>query len=166
MRKNMALSIRCIAAMVRVYVGPTSCQCSVMSELVTIPYWALILVLLLAAIAAIDRVLGPSLRWFLRRRMERAVARLNKRLERPIQPFKLLARSDTVNRVVYSPEVMAAVQDYATQEGLPRAGRFCQSPHLCARDCTVFFHGCIFRLCHPCCKAAQPFALPGASGRL
>ncbi len=138
MRKNMALSIRCIAAMVRVYVGPTSCQCSVMSELVTIPYWALILVLLLAAIAAIDRVLGPSLRWFLRRRMERAVARLNKRLERPIQPFKLLARSDTVNRVVYSPEVMAAVQDYATQEGLPEQVAFVKA-RTYAREIVPFF---------------------------
>jgi len=95
-----------------------------MRELVTLPVWVLVLVLLLAAIAAVDRILGPSLRWFLRRRMERAVARLNKRLERPIRPFILLARSDTINRVIYSPEVMGAVQEFARDEGMPEEVAF------------------------------------------
>lgn len=109
-----------------------------MNELVTIPYWVLVLVLLLAAIAAIDRILGPSLRWFLRRRMERAVARLNKRLERPIEPFKLLERYDTVNRVIYSPEVMAAVQEHAVEEGIPEQVAFAKA-RAYAREIVPFF---------------------------
>lgn len=90
-----------------------------MFETVALPVWALLLILGFAAVAAVDRVLGPGLRWFLRRRMERAVARLNARLDRPIEPFKLLERQDTVNRVLYSPEVMQAVQEHARTEGIP-----------------------------------------------
>ena len=47
---------------------------------VELPVWLLVLVLGFAGIAALDRVLVPSVRWFLRRRMERFVARLNLRL--------------------------------------------------------------------------------------
>jgi glycerol-3-phosphate O-acyltransferase len=62
---------------------------------VEMPLWLVILVLVLAAIATLDRIIGPGLRWFLRRRMERAVEELNKRLERPIQPFRLMPAGRT-----------------------------------------------------------------------
>jgi glycerol-3-phosphate O-acyltransferase len=41
------------------------------------------------------------------------VAELNKRLERPIQPFKLLRRQDMIQRVIYDPDVVRAVGVYA-----------------------------------------------------
>ncbi len=109
-----------------------------MNDLISIPLWVLILVAVLATIAAIDRILGPSLRWFFRRRMERAVTRLNKRLERPIEPFKLLERHDTVNRVIYSPEVMAAVQEYAADEKIPEQVAFVKAKAY-AREIVPFF---------------------------
>ena len=49
-----------------------------MTGTVELPLWLVVLVLVLAAIAALDRVLAPSVRWFFRRRMERAVARLKR----------------------------------------------------------------------------------------
>lgn len=88
-----------------------------MTGTVEIPIWLLVLVLAFAFIAALDRVLVPSARWYLRRRMERVVARLNKRLERPIQPFKLMTRQDMIMRLVHDPAVSAAVADHAHEEG-------------------------------------------------
>jgi len=90
-----------------------------MLQTVELPFWLVILVLALAAIAALDRIIGPGLRWFLRRRMERAVEELNKRLERPIQPFKLMRRQDQVIRLVYDAQVMEAVEAYAREQGVP-----------------------------------------------
>jgi glycerol-3-phosphate O-acyltransferase len=55
----------------------------------------------------------PSVRWYLRRRLEHAVAQLNQRLERPIQPFKLARRMDTVRRLIYDPEVAKAIAEHA-----------------------------------------------------
>lgn len=90
-----------------------------MSATVTLPLWLVILILVLAAIAALDRIIGPGLRWYFRRRMERAVEELNKRLERPIQPFKLMRRQDQVIRLIHDPHVMEAVEAYGRDQGVP-----------------------------------------------
>ncbi|GHD99539.1 glycerol-3-phosphate O-acyltransferase [Defluviimonas sp. 20V17] len=90
-----------------------------MGGTVELPIWLVVLALALAAIGALDRVLAPSMRWFLRKRMERAVARLNTRLQRPIEPFKLMARQDRINRLVYDPVVTEAVADHAHETGVP-----------------------------------------------
>lgn len=90
-----------------------------MTGMVELPIWLVVLVLVLAAIAALDRILAPSVRWFFRRRMERAVARLNERLERPIAPFKLAQRHDMILRLAYDPQVMQAVADHAAETGVP-----------------------------------------------
>ena len=90
-----------------------------MTETVAIPLWLLLLILVFAAISALTHVLVPSVRWFFRRRMERALARLNARLDRPIAPFKLMERPDMIARLVHDPQVMAAVVDYAQSNGVP-----------------------------------------------
>ncbi|MBF9043437.1 glycerol-3-phosphate acyltransferase [Rhodobacterales bacterium HKCCE4037] len=84
-----------------------------MNAPITMPLWLFVLILLFAAVTFASHFLFPSVRWFLRRRLEAAVARLNTRLKRPIQPFKLARRMDTVRRLVYDPEVAQAIADYA-----------------------------------------------------
>mgnify|MGYP000179813458 CR=1 FL=1 len=86
---------------------------------VELPIWALILIGLLAAVTAASHLLFPSVRWFFRRRAERVVARLNEKLTRPIQPFKLARRHDMIQNVLYDPDVIRAVNDYAEKEGIP-----------------------------------------------
>ncbi|MGR3758425.1 MAG: 1-acyl-sn-glycerol-3-phosphate acyltransferase [Tranquillimonas sp.] len=84
----------------------------------TLPLWLLVLLVLFATVTFASHFLLPSVRWFLRRRMEHAVARLNRRLARPIQPFKLAARTDTIQRVIYDPAVASAVTRHARERGL------------------------------------------------
>ena len=90
-----------------------------MFQTVELPLWLVVVVLVLATIAAVERVLGPWLRWFLRRRMERVVARVNARLERKVEPFKLMQRHDMVVRLLYDPEVLEAVGEHAALTGVP-----------------------------------------------
>ena len=90
-----------------------------MFSTVEIPVWALITMGLLAAITAASHLLFPSVRWFFRRRAERVVARLNSRLARPIQPFKLARRHDMIQNVLYDPDVIRAVNEYADEMGVP-----------------------------------------------
>ncbi|CUH77953.1 1-acyl-sn-glycerol-3-phosphate acyltransferase [Tropicibacter naphthalenivorans] len=89
-----------------------------MNTPVTLPLWLFALILGFAGAAFATNFLFPSVRWFFRRRMERAVARLNKRLARPIEPFKLLRRYDLIQRLVYHPEVTQAAVDYARAHDL------------------------------------------------
>jgi glycerol-3-phosphate O-acyltransferase len=90
-----------------------------MTETVAIPVWLLWCVGLLAAVAAVDRIIGPGLRWVMRRRMERAVGRLNARLQRKIEPFKLARRADLIARLAYDSQVLEAVAEHAAETGVP-----------------------------------------------
>ena len=88
-----------------------------MLRTVAVPLWLLVLILGFAAVTFASHFLFPSVRWFLRRRAERLVDRLNARLTRPIQPFKLARRTDMIQRLSYDPEVMAAVAREAAETG-------------------------------------------------
>lgn len=90
-----------------------------MLQSVELPIWALTLIVGFAAVTFASHFLFPSVRWFFRKRAERAVAELNKRLKRPIEPFKLMKRQDQVIRLVYDPQVMEAVRQHARDEGIP-----------------------------------------------
>lgn len=95
------------------------CIAVCMGKMVEMPLWALILLVAFAAVTFASHFLFPSVRWFFRRRMERAVAKLNERLERPIEPFKLARRYDMIQRLIYDPEVSRAIADHAQAEGIP-----------------------------------------------
>lgn len=98
-----------------------------MTQPVTLPLWLLILILAFAAVTALSHFLLPSVRWFFRKRMERVVARLNTRLKRPIEPFKLARRHDMIQRLVYDPAVSEAVAAQAHSEGIPENVAFEQA---------------------------------------
>ena len=92
-----------------------------MFQPVTLPLWLFVLILAFAGIAFLSHFLFPSVRWFFRRRMERVVARLNRRLERPIQPFKLMRRPDMIVRLVHDPEVARVIAAEAAATGEPES---------------------------------------------
>ncbi len=92
-----------------------------MTQTVELPLWLFVLIVVFAAVTFASHFLFPSVRWFFRRRLERAVARLNKRLQRPIEPFKLAGRHDMIQRLIYDPQVSKAAQQFAREERVPEA---------------------------------------------
>ncbi|WP_299561661.1 1-acyl-sn-glycerol-3-phosphate acyltransferase [uncultured Sulfitobacter sp.] len=90
-----------------------------MTQTVQLPLWLFVLIVLFAAVTALSHFLLPSVRWFFRRRFERAVTRLNTRLKRPIQPFKLARRHDMIQRLIYDPEVSREIAVYARENHVP-----------------------------------------------
>ncbi|WP_371171339.1 1-acyl-sn-glycerol-3-phosphate acyltransferase [Aliiroseovarius sp. 2305UL8-7] len=95
--------------------------------MVELPLWLLILVLAFAIVTFASHFLFPSVRWFFRKRLERAVAQLNEKLERPIEPFKLARRYDMVQRLSYDPEVAKAIVEHARKSGVPEQVAFEQA---------------------------------------
>ncbi len=83
------------------------------------PLWAFILIVLFAGVTFASHFLFPSVRWFFRKRAERVIAKVNKRLQRPIEPFKLARRYDMIQRLIYDPEVTKAIVEHARKEGIP-----------------------------------------------
>ncbi|MEP1585791.1 MAG: 1-acyl-sn-glycerol-3-phosphate acyltransferase [Tateyamaria sp.] len=90
-----------------------------MTSNVEIPLWLFVMMVLFATVTFASHFLFPSVRWFFRRRLERAVKKLNKRLTRPIEPFKLARRHDMIQRIIYDPEVTKAIVTHARENDVP-----------------------------------------------
>lgn len=86
---------------------------------VTLPLWLFVLILVFAGVTFASHFLFPSVRWFFRRRMERVVERLNRRLAHPIRPFKLMRRPDMIVRLAHDPKVAEAIAAEAAATGVP-----------------------------------------------
>ncbi len=87
---------------------------------VTLPLWLVVVLVLLAAWSAGSLFLIPSFRWFVRRRVNRAIEEVNTRLRIRIQPFKLTKREVLIDRLSYDPQVLEAVEARAREQGVPR----------------------------------------------
>lgn len=95
-----------------------------MTQIVEIPLWLFILIMLFAAVTALSHFLLPSVRWFFRLRLERAVKKLNTRLTRPIEPFKLARRYDMIQRLIYDPDVTQEIVNHADKNDEPESVAF------------------------------------------
>jgi len=91
-----------------------------MDQTIEIPVWLAGLVALLAAIGLLDRLLVPSLRWVLRRRLNRMIDDLNQKLQLKLRPITLTRRQSLIDRLLYDPQVVATADEYARAHGMPR----------------------------------------------
>ena len=91
-----------------------------MPDAVTLPFWLTAVLILLAAVALVDRLLRPSVRWLLRRRVERVLDEVHTRLQIRIQPFKLNRRQTLIESLTHDPEIVAEAERFATANDLPR----------------------------------------------
>jgi len=78
-----------------------------------------VLLALLAAWRVSVLLLAPWMRWFLRRRINRMIERLNTRLSIELPSFKLTRRQTLIDRVFHDPKVQAAVAEHANAAGEP-----------------------------------------------
>lgn len=90
-----------------------------MFETMEIPVWTVWLAGLLAMIGLLDRILMPTVRWYLRRRMNKAILVLNEKLQLKIQPFKLTKRQVMIDRLAYDPQVIKAIVEHSQTEQIP-----------------------------------------------
>ena len=90
-----------------------------MGDQITISLWVFLLLVVVALIAILDRVLIPSTRWFLRRRINRVIDEIGARLDIEIRPFQLTKRQVLIDRLAFDPYVMQAMQEYAQAHDMP-----------------------------------------------
>jgi glycerol-3-phosphate O-acyltransferase len=87
---------------------------------VTLPTWALVVLVLLAVLGAVDRLLLPGARWFVRRRVNVVLEEIGKRLHLEIRPFTLTKRQVLVDRLTFDPKVLESAGEHAREKGVPR----------------------------------------------
>jgi glycerol-3-phosphate O-acyltransferase len=110
-----------------------------MNARVELPLWLAVVLLALAAWAALDRLLVPSVRWYLRRRVNRVIDELNTRLKVGIQPFQRTRRQVLIDRLLYDPGVIRAVEASARERQMPREVVLAEVER-CAREIVPAFN--------------------------
>jgi glycerol-3-phosphate O-acyltransferase len=91
-----------------------------MTSTVTLPLWLVVLLALLAVWAALDRLLIPSVRWLLRRRVNRVLEEINTKLKIRIPPLTLTKREVLIDRLLFDPQVQEAAEAEARDTRAPR----------------------------------------------
>jgi len=91
------------------------------SGTVDLPVWLVAVMAVLACFGLLDRLLLPTARWFVRQRVNLAIAELNARLRLRIQPFKLTRRDSLIDRLMFDPDLVRAAEALAVAAGEPRA---------------------------------------------
>jgi tRNA G18 (ribose-2'-O)-methylase SpoU len=87
---------------------------------VSLPTWLYVLLWAAAVYAVVVSVLYPSVRWFVRRRLNRAVERLNTSLSIKIKPFQQTKRQELIDKLVFDPQVLALIDSQARETSVPR----------------------------------------------
>jgi glycerol-3-phosphate O-acyltransferase len=90
-----------------------------MFETIEIPAWTVWLAGILALIGLLDRILMPTVQWYLKRRMDKAIGVLNEKLQLKIQPFKTTRRRVMIDRLAYDPQVIEAIIEHSQTEKVP-----------------------------------------------
>ncbi len=91
-----------------------------MTATVAIPAWLLVLLVAGCGYAVLISFLLPGVRWFLRRRLNRAIERLNTRLRIQIRPFQRTQRQVLIDRLTFDGEVIAEIGKHALETGASR----------------------------------------------
>ena len=134
-----------------------------MAASVTVPLWLAVAVVILAIVALIDRLFGPALGWWLRRRANRAIDELNQRLRLKIPPFKLARRRKLIEQLMFDPEVLKAVEDEAKARDEPKPACACAGPPLCKEIIPSFSAYTYFRVGTSLAGASRPRSTACAS---
>lgn len=90
------------------------------SEAVEIPLWQLVLALGFAVLFLLDRLLIPSVRWMIRRKVNRVITEINEHLQIGIRPFQLTKRKVLIDRLVFDPLVIETMDATAREKNMPR----------------------------------------------
>ncbi|HEY6717468.1 MAG TPA: hypothetical protein VI232_14105, partial [Reyranella sp.] len=128
-----------------------------MGEPVTVPLWLFVAIVVFALWSLLDRLLIPSGRWFVRRRLNRLIDRVNQKLAVEIKPFQLTKRQVLIDRLVYDPQVVAAANDHARATNVPREVAMVEVRHY-AREIVPTFNAYIsFRVGYSIARAVARF---------
>ncbi len=91
-----------------------------MGATVEVPLWLAIAGGVLALWVLLDRLLLPSVRWYLGSRAAEVLAEVRQRLKIKPRPFQQIGRQALIDRLIFDDRVQQAAQSFADARGMPR----------------------------------------------
>lgn len=114
-----------------------------MTQPVTLPLWLVLLLVVLAALAALQWLLLPGLRWVVRRSVRRVLDEIQLRLAIELPPFKLTRRRALIDRLESDPRVLAAAEQHAQSSG-ETTDRVARRVHEYAQEIVPAFNAYVY----------------------
>ena len=87
---------------------------------VSIPTWFFFFLILAAGYALVMSVFFPSVRWFFRRRLNRAVNKLNTTLRIAIRPLQSTKRQVLIDQLIFDQDILSLIESQTIEENIPR----------------------------------------------
>jgi glycerol-3-phosphate O-acyltransferase len=87
---------------------------------ITLPIWLFLLLLLIAVYATVMSALIPSVRWYFRRRLNRAVDKLNTSLQIKVRPFQRTKRQVLIDQLLFDQDILGTIESQSQAENIPR----------------------------------------------
>ena len=87
---------------------------------VSVPLWLYLILLGLAAYAMVVSILFPGVRWYLRRRLNIAVERINTSLQIKIRPLQQTRRQVLIDQLIFDQDVLAMLEQTSRERDIPR----------------------------------------------
>ena len=85
-----------------------------------IPTWLFALLGVTFMLVLINKFLIPSVRWFFRNKLNKAINELNQLLNIKLRPFQLTKRQVLLDRLVHDSQVLEHVQQFSLDDEVPR----------------------------------------------
>src|SRR5258706_14724021 len=90
-----------------------------MTEPVTLPAWLFVVLLILAVLAAFEKLLLPALRWLVTHPANQVIEEVSSRLRIGIRPFQRTRRQALIHRLLTDPKVQQAAERFAAENKIP-----------------------------------------------
>jgi glycerol-3-phosphate O-acyltransferase len=110
---------------------------------VQIPVWLLLALIAASVYALLTSILLPGVRWFVRRRLNRAIERINTSLSIQIRPFQRTRRQVLIDRLTYDNQVNAEIEKHAAETDAPR-GVLRKKVRIYAREIVPSFNAYLY----------------------
>jgi glycerol-3-phosphate O-acyltransferase len=110
---------------------------------VQVPLWLALLAGALAAWALLDRLLLPSMRWYLKSRATRVLDEVRQRLKIDVRPFQQISRQALIDRLIFDDKVQQAARAFADAKAMPREVALAQVRHY-AREIVPAFNAYVY----------------------
>ena len=91
-----------------------------MTGTVVIPTWLFVLLGVSFILVLVNKLLIPSVRWFFRKKLNKAINDLNQRFNIKLRPFQLTKRQVLIDRLVHDYQVLEYVQQFSVEDEVPR----------------------------------------------
>ena len=114
-----------------------------MDAQITIPFWLFLLLAIITGFVIVHRFLFPGIRWFFRKKINKAIHELNQRLNFELRPFQLTKRQVLLDRLIHDSQVLEFVQVQSIEDEVPREVLM-EKVHIYAREIVPSFNAYIY----------------------